>query len=119
MPTIGRINEFEPNKESWTHYAERLKHYFAANKIAEDEEKLHVFLTVIGPQAYSTLANLVSPKSPGDESYATLLEKLSHHHSPIPSEIMQRFKFNMRQRQPGESIATFVERHWRRIYEID
>ena len=30
------------------------------------------------------------------------------HFSPAPSEIVQRFKFHSRFRNPGESVATFV-----------
>ena len=33
---------------------------------------------------------------------------LSDHFSPPPSEVLQRFRFNGRVRQPGESVSTFV-----------
>ena len=52
---LGRIEEFRDEKEDWDHrqYAERLKHFFAANGIAEAEKKRSVFLTVIGAKAYN------------------------------------------------------------------
>ena len=35
------------------------------------------------------------------------------HHNPPPSEIVQRYKFHTRQRQPGETIAKYVsELRW-------
>ena len=33
---------------------------------------------------------------------------MKQHHSPIPSEIVQRYKFHTRSRKTGESVATFV-----------
>ena len=33
-------------------------------------------------------------------------DALTEHHSPAPSEIVQRFKFNSRFRHAGESVAT-------------
>ena len=36
------------------------------------------------------------------------MEVLTKHFCPPPSEIVQRFKFNSRVRQPGESVATYI-----------
>ena len=50
MATIGRIKEFCEDKEEWSHYAERLEHFFAANGITITVKKHFVFLTVIGQE---------------------------------------------------------------------
>ena len=63
---------------------------------------------MMGPAAYKLLCNLVTPRKPGEVEYAELVEILSAHHNPTPSEIVQRFKFNSRVRQPGESVANFI-----------
>ena len=63
---------------------------------------------MIGPATYKVLRNLVSPKKPGEVSYADLVKTLTDHFSPAPSEIVQRFKFNCRVRRQGETVATFV-----------
>ena len=39
---------------------------------------------------------------------ATLIEKMTQHFQPAPSEIVQRFRFNTRVRQPHESVATYI-----------
>ena len=57
------------------------------------------------PATYKVLR---SPKKLGEESYANLVKILADHISPIPSEIVQRFKFNSRSRKPGDSVATYV-----------
>ena len=80
----------------------------AANGITDAERKKSVFLSVIGPKTYKLLASLVAPAKPGDKTYGELVELLSDHHNPPPSEIVQRYKFHTKVRGPGESIATFV-----------
>ena len=81
---------------------------FLANGIDEAEKKRTVFLSVIGPATFKLLRNLLAPEKPGKKAYDALITKLSAHFSPAPSEIVQRFKFHSRFRNPGESVATFV-----------
>ena len=40
--------------------------------------------------------------------YCQKLQYMKEHYNPRPSEIVQRFKFNTRFRQPVESISTYV-----------
>ena len=72
------------------------------------QRKRSVLLAVIGPPAYKRLRDLVSPEKPGDKTYEQLVKVMTEHFSPVPSEIVQRYKFHSRFRQPGESVATFV-----------
>ena len=108
MATIGRIEEFREDKEEWSQYTERLEHFFAANNITNNDKKRSVFLTVIGARAYKQLRSLIAPAKPGETDFATLSEAMQNHYAPAPSEIVQRFRFNSRFRQPGESVSTFV-----------
>ena len=96
MATIGRIKEFRDDKEDWDQYAERLNHFFAANKITEVEKKRSVFLTVIGAKAYKQLRSLISPAKPGHTSYKDLTAAMKNHYRPAPSEVVQHFQFNSR-----------------------
>jgi len=106
--TLGHIEEFGGNNEDWPQYVERLEHFFAANSIEDEGKKRAVFLSVVGAATYKTLRNIVSPAKPGDKTYAALVEALSKHFNPKPSEIVERFKFHSRVRKPGESVATYV-----------
>ena len=106
--TLGKVEEFDSNREEWSQYVERLGHFFLANGITEEAKKRSVFLAVIGPTAYKLLRNLVSPAKPGVRPYEELIRVMTEHHNPTPSEIVQRYKFHSRFRQPGESVATFV-----------
>ena len=44
----------------------------------------------------------------GEKSYDELVQVLTAHYNPTPSETEQRFKFHSRFRKQGESVATFV-----------
>ena len=63
---------------------------------------------MIGPATYKLLRDLITPKKPAELSYKELVEAMSKHHNPAPSEIVQRYKFNSQVRRSGESIAAFT-----------
>ena len=106
MATLGKVDEFDANKEEWSQYEERLSHFFLANGI-DDAEKKAVLLPVISAVTYKVLRNLLAPAKPGEKTYDELVATLSAHYSPPPSEII-RFKFHSRFRNPGKSVATCV-----------
>ena len=106
--TFERIGEFEPDKEDWTSYLERLGHFLHANGIDDDDKKRSVFLSVIGPGAYKLLRSLLSPKKPGDKPFKSLTEVMTKHCKPVLSEIVQSYKYHTRFRQPGETVSTYV-----------
>ena len=83
-------------------------HVFVANGITEEAKKRAVFLSVIGASTYKLLSSLLAPDKPGEKAYEMLVQKLTKHFTPAPSEIMERFKFHLRFRKPGESVTTFV-----------
>ena len=89
-------------------YVERLGHMFEANEITDAAKKRAIFLSVIGAGNYKLLSSLVAPAKPGDKSYSFLVDKLSEHFTPAPSEIVERFKFHTRFWKPGESVTAFV-----------
>ena len=73
-PTLGTMNPFDPDMDSWLAYSERLDQFFVANDIA-DEKKVAVVLTVIGTKAYK-LRNIVALQKPSTKAYTALVEAL-------------------------------------------
>ena len=55
------------------------------------DKKRAIFLSTIDPQAYTMLSSLVAPESPGEKAYTDLVKAMTDHHSPPPSEIVQRY----------------------------
>jgi hypothetical protein len=104
---FGQIGPFEPEREGWPEYAERMEYFFSANNIQGDKRKA-IFLSTIGAGPYRLLRSLMSPVKPGEKSYDELVEAMSQHYCPKPSEIVQRYKFNSRIRKSHESVAEYV-----------
>lgn len=107
MATHGKLREFDPSQESWTSYSERLQHYFTANDIPNAKKK-SILLTLVGPTTYTLTKNLCRPQTIDDKSYTDIVDLLEAHYCPKQSEIVQRYKFNSRNRRSGESIATYI-----------
>ena len=108
MAKHGSVGEYRPETEDWTVYAERVGHYFTANDITDDSKKRAIFLSVCGPSTYGLIRSLVAPKTANNHSYTELVELVKKHYNPRPSGITQRFKFNSRVQQPGETVAEYV-----------
>lgn len=101
---LGKVDAFDPQHEDWPQYVERLDQFFEANDLTGDAKatkRRATFLTVIGPGPYKLLRSLISPAKPTDKTYDELVQKLTEHYSPTPSEVMQRFRFNSRSRKEG------------------
>ena len=96
----GNIGEYCAGKEEWSQYVECLDHFLAANSI-EDAKKKDVFLAVIGPLTYKLLKSLVAPAAPGEKEYNQLVQVLTQHFEPAPSEIMRRHLYPKKRRVSG------------------
>ena len=110
--SIGSVGEFDPDLEYWMQYAERLGHYLTANRMDEISRKRAVLLTAIGAKAYKLLRTLVLPEKPGHKTYDEFVAAMQQHHSPKPSPIVQRYRFNSQLRREGESVAQYLSKLW-------
>ena len=108
MATLGKIGEFQPSVEEWTQYAERLEYFFTANGITTAEKKRATFLAVAGPTTYKLLRSMLAPTTLDEVAFSDVVKVLSDHYCPKPLEIISRFKFYNRSRNPGESVSTFI-----------
>ncbi|XP_078353369.1 uncharacterized protein LOC144638095 [Oculina patagonica] len=118
---FGRVGEFVQERETFRSYVERMEMFFLANNIREEtgegnedanlavrERKRAIFLTEIGPEAYSTLSNLLVPAKPRDTPFADIVKALERHYNPAPLEIAESFHFGTRHQKPGEPISDFI-----------
>ena len=70
-----------------------------------------------GAAIYDLLCNLVAPAKPLDENYCELIAVMNKHQNLKPSVIKERYKFNKRHRQPGDSIP-FCVTELKRLSEL-
>ena len=61
---VGQMEPFNCEQgEGWSTYVERLEQYFAANDITTGAKKVAVLLTVVGPEAYGLIRDLLTPRT--------------------------------------------------------
>ena len=63
MATHGTLGEFNPTREDWTSYAERLELYFTANDIVTEKKQQVILLSVCGAEMCRLIRDLVAPTS--------------------------------------------------------
>ena len=59
MATHGTVSAFEPGKEDWSTYVERLNHYFVANGVEDAAKKRAILLTACGASTYKLIRSLL------------------------------------------------------------
>ena len=108
FPTYGAISEFSSSQENWTAYVECLEQYLAANKVEDAHQKRAILLSVCSPATYRLICSLVSLKKPSELKFKEITEVVQRHHDPKSSVIVQRYRFNTRNRCTGKSISMYV-----------
>jgi len=88
---LGQIESYDSAQEEWPQYVERLEQFFVANEItgeAKAEKRRATFLLVVGHSSYTLLRSLIAPAKPAEKTFKELVEVLSKHYSPQPTEMM-------------------------------
>ena len=85
-----------------------MNYYFVANDITTDKKKVAILFSACRPAMFKTIESVVDAETIKDCTYADLVKRLSEHYDPVPSSIVQRYKFYNRARQERENIADFV-----------
>ena len=104
-PAYGQMLEFEPSAESFSVYVERVNLFFTANEVPE-EERVPVFLTIIGKSTYALLRNLLQPSLPKDKTFEDITEILKKHYQPVLSVIAEQFQFHNRTQKRGKVLLS-------------
>ena len=86
MATHGSLVQFNPDKEEWTSYVERLNYYLIANEVTDDTKKCAILMSGCGPTTYKTICSLVDSEI---RKTIDLVEIVTSHFDPKPSSIVQ------------------------------
>ena len=90
MAAHGKISEFDPQREDWIAYSERLQAYFVANENESRDKKKAILLSVVGAETYQLMQSLVAPEKAVAKSFDALIKLVQDHYQPTPSVIVQR-----------------------------
>lgn len=110
MSYVQALLEFNPDRESWTIWREKLEIHFMEIKCVEDNSKKTSLLKSVGAAAYSVLHSICSPVSPINKSYIELCEILDTHYMPPTIVFQERKKFQSAVQQEGETCAEWFSR---------
>ena len=96
MANHRNVGEYDPQKEDWTSYSERLQEYFTVNDVDVAPKKRAILLSVVGASFYQLVRNMVAPAKPTEKTFSNnyLVRLALEHYQPNRSVIVQRFKFN-------------------------
>ena len=86
----------------------RTLEFFEANDIKDKAKQRSIFLVSVGAKTYKLIRSLLAPEDPKNKTYEDLAKLVQDYYMPKPSAIVQRFKFNTRSQQSGESILVFL-----------
>ena len=98
MPSLGKIEEFDPSSTNINHYLERLEQYFITNGVQVDSggrfKRRATLISVIGSKAYDVLSDLCSPEAQLEKTYDDLTTILKGHFAPKRLLIAERYQFH-------------------------
>ena len=112
MPSLGKIEEFDPASTNINRYLERLKQYFIANSVPADTgerfKRRATLISVIGSKAYNVLLHLCLPESPSEKTFHDPATILKDHFAPKKLLIAERYRFHNCIHVEGEGVSTFA-----------
>lgn len=95
--------------ESWTTWVTRFERYMSVAKLtnSSSKEKVDLLCYTMGVEAEDILARIV-PAAADRSIYETVKTKFDEFFAPKKNVVFDRYKFNARVQQPGESVDTFI-----------
>jgi len=109
MPSVQTPSEFNFEKpESWALWLKRFERYVSVANLKDraESEKIDLLLYTMGEKAEEILAQIAIGSSVA--TLKTVTDKFTEYFSPKKNTIFERYKFNSRKQQLGESVDSFV-----------
>lgn len=108
-PTMGDDIKYRLNVDDWDTFVERMELYFDVNDTPEEKWVAEI-LTRVNEDSFKMIKNLALPRKPKDLSFEELVQLVSSHLNPKPSQQAERFKFSKARQYPNEPVNKFVAR---------
>lgn len=93
---------------NWPHWKKRFERYMSVSGFVNkpDNEKTNMLIYLMGGEAEEILLQLNLTEQ--EQKYETVLSRFDNYFIPRRNVIFERFKFNTRIQQPGESVDCFI-----------
>ena len=94
---------------NWKQWRRQWKHFHISSRLREQPEEIQVatLLSSLGPEALNVLDGLC-PNDEDQQCLTAILDKLEEFCVGETNETFERYKFNVRNQETGESIDTYV-----------
>jgi len=106
--SVIQIDNFDPAKQTWKRWLQRLQGSFKVFKITTDEEKVVYLLHYIGVEAFGVLCDRLDPVDPYAKSFGELCNNLGEFYAPEPLEIAEIYTFRKRMQKDGEAAQEYL-----------
>lgn len=103
---FGHIEPYTAERD-FRDYVDRMEQFFIVNSV-QNEKKVAMFLTLMGPEPYNVAKNLVAPKKPSEKSYEELIACLTSHYVTKKSTVAERYEFYKYKQVERQSVKDFV-----------
>ena len=104
----GNLFQFDPNEHNWTEFIEIYQHYFTANNIEDENRKVSILCSNVGPKTYHIIKSLCLPDKPNEKSFDFIITTVKNHYKPKLSEASASLLFNSRNQKNGETVQIYV-----------
>lgn len=92
---------------NWNAYEQQLECFILLNDIPEGK-KVPLLITKLSTNVYDLLITLCIPKSPMEETYNTICEKLRKHYHPVKNAAIHQAEFRQRSQKQDETIDQYL-----------
>ena len=104
------LPKFDPKKDNWSHWYERLEIHMEECDVTEEKMKRAVLLKAIGLETYSIVRSLCHPKKPNVVKYDDLITHLKRQYAPPVIVFRERKTFGESAKNENESVVEWHAR---------
>lgn len=101
------IESFDPNETNWERWYKRFEGACKVFHVSQADQAAYL-LHYMGTKAFNILCDKCVPEDPYTLTYERIKTKMAEHYMPIPLEIAENHRFQLRKQQEGESLQDFA-----------
>lgn len=103
-----RFETFDTNQGDWESYSERFGFFLQAHGVIDLTKQKAIFFASCGNDLYQLVKTLIFPQKLDQVTLDVIVEKLNNHFRPRPNEIVESYKFHMRNQAKDESMQDYI-----------
>ncbi|XP_074035099.1 uncharacterized protein isoform X2 [Leptinotarsa decemlineata] len=107
---FGIQSEFNPDVHDFDIFIRKLKSFFVANAIVNEERKRAILLNALSENAFVLLENLALPAKPENISFDDIVKLFETYYKPTRVVFAERFAFYATKKWDSETIQEYAVR---------